>query len=104
MVVQMVVSVGPYRLKKRRPPAQRAATSGEQASPATVIVLNSGSSASGEAASTDGGRVTIEIARSCNNLMKFGPGNSDSCRSRQRVAPCVKAITISKIDASKLYE
>ena len=59
-VAQMVVSVGPYRLKKRRVADQRAASSSGQASPATLMVAKlAGSSSAPTAASAEGGSVTI---------------------------------------------
>src|SRR2546421_6880096 len=103
-VAHMVVSVGPYKLKNLRPGAQRSTTSAGHASPATVITRRVGKSSSTIAASAEGGSVTIVTAASRSTLAKFGPGNNDEDRARHSVPPARMAITISKIDASKLSD
>jgi hypothetical protein len=54
MLAQTVVSVGPYALIIRRPADQRATTSAEQASPATINV-GSATSSDSSPSSTGGG-------------------------------------------------
>ena len=103
-VDQMVASVGPYRLKKRRPGAQRATSSGEQASPATVMVARSGSGAAGSAPRAVGVSVTTLMRSRCRKPSRSGPGSRSARSPRHRVAPDASAMTISKVAASKLSD
>jgi hypothetical protein len=77
-VAQIVDSVGPYKLKNWRPPAQRSTRSCGQGSPATVITRRAGRSACGSAISADGGSVTIEMRSSLSVRRSGTPGSSAS--------------------------
>jgi hypothetical protein len=100
----MVASVGPYALKKLLAVAQRDTVSAGQASPATTIVSNWGNASVGREASADGGTVMAVMCWSCNNWIRAGPGKRSSFFPRQRVAPLLNDIKVSKTEASKLKE
>jgi hypothetical protein len=101
---QMVASVGPYRLKKRRSGAQRSTSSAGHASPAVISVRNAGSSAGGSTASAEGGRVATVTSSSWRRRRRSGPGARVSRVPSTSVAPAASAITISNTEASKLGE
>ena len=69
-----------------------------------MIVFNSGNSSAGSAARAVGGSVTLLIRRVRSNDINSSPGSNFSCVARQSVAPDRKAMTISKMEASKLSE
>ena len=69
-----------------------------------MIVVNAGSASSGMTVSTDGDSVTLVTACSRSNCMSAAPGRAASCAARHKVAPERHAMTISKIEASKLSD
>src|SRR5262245_39890588 len=100
IVAQTVVSVGPYALIIRRPCDQRATTSAEQASPATINV-RSGTSSDNSPSSTGGSVAWVTF---CSQHRRVRPSPPRSAAATTSVAPDPKAITISEIAASKLGE
>src|SRR6266851_302934 len=100
IVAQTVVSVGPYALIIRRPLDQRATTSAEHASPATIRV-SSGKSSDKPASST-GGKVACVIF--CSQIRLASASPLRSAAGRTRVAPDTNTVAISEMAASKLGE
>src|SRR5262245_27539305 len=102
-VLQIVASVGPYRLKKLHDASHRLASSGGQLSPATMTVVK-GYDDSGKVARTDG--VSTTVVTSCRIIRSASgcPPMSASLEAMHSDAPQPSANTISNIEASKFGE
>src|ERR1700678_2408114 len=99
IVAQTVVSVGPYALTSRRPPAHRAARAGPAASPAVTSVLTPSRAAVPVTARTAGGTVRCVTPSRAITWPSRSPASAPG-PGTARTAPEHRAITSSHTDAS----
>ncbi|GAA2371301.1 hypothetical protein GCM10009855_08260 [Gordonia cholesterolivorans] len=100
-VHQTVVSVGPYRFSMVRSGAQRATSSGGQASPATASTRRS-SSPCGSAAASAAGVMQAWVTRFARRKSDSSTPPSSPAGATTIVDALPKAIIISNTEASKL--
>ncbi len=103
VVTTTVVSVGPYTLIIRRPPAQRRTSSGRQASPPASSVRSSGSGLCGTVASAAGVTNACVIRASARKRPSGSPPYTPAGASTS-AAPAEKAISHSSTAPSNPIE